>query len=35
VCQPTGIVVDFIRLLIGLIGDTLFDWIIRREADRK
>jgi hypothetical protein len=33
--QPFAIVVDFIQLLIGLVGDILFEWIIGRKRERK
>jgi hypothetical protein len=33
--QPTAIVVDFIQFVIGLVGDILFDWILRRKRDQE
>lgn len=33
--QPIAIVVDFVQLLIELMGNILFDWITRRKRERK
>jgi hypothetical protein len=33
--QPVVIVTDLVGLLIELVGDILFEWIIRRKRERK
>lgn len=33
--QPFAIVTDLVGLLIELVGNILFEWIIRRKRERK
>jgi hypothetical protein len=33
--QPFAIVTDLVGFLIELVGDLLFDWILRRKRERK
>ena len=33
--QPIAVVVDFVQFLIGLAGDILVEWILRRKRERK
>jgi hypothetical protein len=33
--QPVVIVTDLVGLLIELVGNILFEWIIRRKRERK